>query len=53
MAYYHGVRTTESPTSLLAPAQTESGLIFAVGTAPIHLVDGGKVNEPVLSSIET
>ena len=37
MAFYHGVKTRELATSLIAPVQIESGLPVIVGTAPLHL----------------
>ena len=37
MAFYHGVKTRELPTSLVAPVQIDSGLPVIIGTAPIHL----------------
>lgn len=37
MAFYHGVKTREVPTSLIAPVQINGGLPVIVGTAPVHL----------------
>lgn len=48
MAYEHGVYTQEIPTSLVSMTETDSGLIVAVGTAPVHLSNKIKVNEPVV-----
>ena len=49
MAYKHGVYTGEVPTSLVPMTQTDSGLIVAFGTAPVHLAsDPAEVNTPVL-----
>lgn len=49
MAFFHGVKTSEVPTSLLAPNEVESAITLAVGTAPIHLASNpAKANEPVL-----
>ncbi|MBQ3647137.1 MAG: phage tail sheath family protein [Synergistaceae bacterium] len=52
MAFYHGVSTREVPTSLIPPAQMESGLPVIVGTAPIHLASDedalNNVNKPKL-----
>lgn len=49
MAYKHGVYTSEQATSLVAMTQTDSGLIVAFGTAPVHLAsDPAEVNTPVL-----
>lgn len=47
MAYYHGIKTSEIPTSLATPAEIATGITFAVGTAPVHLVDGENVNKLV------
>ena len=49
MAYYHGIKTSEVPTKILPQLDLESGLIFAVGTAPVNLATKpAKANEPVL-----
>ena len=48
MAFRHGVYKSEVPTSLVAPAQGESGLPVIVGTAPIWLGDKSNVNVPKL-----
>ena len=49
MAYKHGVYTSEQATSLVAMTQTDSGLIVAFGTAPVHLAsDPVAVNTPKL-----
>jgi len=49
MAYKHGIYTGEVPTSLVPMTQTDSGLIVAFGTAPVHLAtDPAEVNTPVL-----
>ena len=52
MAFRHGVYKQEVPTSLVSPAQTESGLPVIVGTAPIHLASDeealSNVNKPKL-----
>ena len=37
MAYKHGVYTSEQATSLVPMIETDSGLIVAFGTAPVHL----------------
>ena len=37
MGFKHGIYAVESPTALVAPAQVNSGIVFAVGTAPVHL----------------
>ena len=49
MAYKHGIYTGEVATSLVPMTQTDSGLIVAFGTAPVHLAsDPAAVNTPVL-----
>lgn len=47
MDFYHGVSTRQVDTSVSTPVTAGSGIVFAVGTAPVHTV-GGKVNEPVM-----
>lgn len=37
MAYLHGVRVKENPTSVAAPASNQSGLPVIFGTAPVNL----------------
>lgn len=49
MAYKHGVYTSEQATSLVAMTELDSGLIIAVGTAPVHLATSPvPANTPVL-----
>ncbi|MBQ7154844.1 MAG: phage tail sheath family protein [Synergistaceae bacterium] len=48
MAFRHGVYKSEVPTSLIAPAQGESGLPVIVGTAPVFMTDKSNVNQPKL-----
>lgn len=48
MTFYHGVRVSEQSTSVATPIVASSGIPFAVGTAPVHTVNG-KVNVPVLA----
>ena len=49
MAYKHGVYTAEQATGLVPMTQTDSGLIVAIGTAPLHLAsDPAGANKPVL-----
>lgn len=49
MAFFHGVKTSEVPTSLLAPVEVDSAITMAVGTAPIHLASNpAAANEPIL-----
>lgn len=40
MAYYHGIKTKETATSVSTPAEIQSGITFAVGTAPVYMGDG-------------
>jgi hypothetical protein len=47
MAFYHGVSTKQTETSVSTPVTANSGVAFIVGAAPVHTV-GGKVNEPVM-----
>ena len=39
MAFQHGVRTQEQPTSLVAPVLGTAGLQVVFGTAPVNLAD--------------
>lgn len=50
MAYFHGVRATEVPTSILPPVNTIAGLPVVWGTAPVHLTKNPEenVNKPVI-----
>lgn len=49
MAYTHGVKTSEVATSLLPPVQSDSGIPFIVGAAPINMTeDVTNVNNPKL-----
>ncbi len=50
MAFFHGVRASEVPTSIIAPVQTTAGLPVVFGTAPVHLTDdpSAYVNKPVI-----
>lgn len=49
MAYNHGVRIQEVPTSIVPPVNTQGCLPVFFGTAPVHLAKkAAKVNEPVL-----
>ena len=50
MAFFHGVRVKEVPTSILTPVNTTAGLPVVFGTAPVHLTaDPAKnVNRPVI-----
>ncbi len=40
MGYRHGVHTKTAGTSVATPVESGSGIVFAVGTAPVHMVDG-------------
>lgn len=45
--FRHGVYTREIPTALLPARTVNSAVVFAVGTAPVHLLaEKGPVNEP-------
>lgn len=44
----HGIRTMEVATSVSTPVVAGSGICFAVGTAPVHSVNG-KVNVPIMA----
>lgn len=46
--YYHGVSTRQMDTSLSTPVTADCGVPFVVGAAPVHTIDGGTVNEPVM-----
>lgn len=49
LGYKHGVYTNERATSLVPMTATDSGLIVAFGTAPVHLASApAAVNTPVL-----
>jgi len=39
MAFQHGVRVSEQPTSLLAPILGTAGLQVVFGTAPVNLAE--------------
>ena len=42
MAFFHGVKASEVPTSVIAPVATTAGLPVVFGTAPVHLSDDPK-----------
>lgn len=46
--YKHGIYTSEVPTSIVPPVSALAGLPVVIGTAPIHLAQEPKTNEPVL-----
>ena len=50
MAYFHGVRASEVPTSIIPPVNTTAGLPVVWGTAPVHLTEdpSAYVNKPVI-----
>ena len=48
MAYTHGVKISEVPTSILPPVEVSAGIPFIVGTAPVNMADVTNVNKPVL-----
>ncbi|MCL2357470.1 MAG: phage tail protein [Defluviitaleaceae bacterium] len=45
--FKHGVSARQAETSLTVPNVAGSGITFVVGTSPAHMVEGGKVQEPV------
>ena len=50
MAFFHGIKTSEIDTAVVATAQTTAGLPVVFGTAPVHLAEEPKINEPVICS---
>lgn len=46
----HGVQTGKLTTSVSTPNVASSGVIFAVGTAPVQMIEGGKINEVVMAN---
>lgn len=48
MAYNHGVKISEVPTSILPPVQVSAGIPLIVGTAPVGMTDPSNVNKPIL-----
>ena len=50
MAYFHGIRITESPTPLQVPVAVDSALPVAIGVAPVHRLENPAiaVNNPTL-----
>lgn len=48
MAFFHGIKTSEIDTAVVATAQTTAGLPVVFGTAPVHLAAEPKINEPVI-----
>ena len=51
MAFEHGVRVLEQPTSLVAPILGTAGLQVVFRTAPVNLADDpyGVTNTPVIA----
>lgn len=49
MAYTHGISVNEIPTSIIAPVESDSAIIVAVGTAPINQIEKPTINEPVIA----
>lgn len=47
--FYHGAKARQVATSVSTPVTANSGVVFAVGTAPVHTV-GGQVNMPIMAS---
>lgn len=50
MAYNHGIRIQENPTSIAPPIKNESGVPVVFGTAPVNMAadPAAAVNKPVL-----
>ena len=49
MAYKHGIYGSEQATSLVPMTETDSGLVVAFGTAPVHLAkEPADANTPIL-----
>ncbi len=46
--FYHGAKARQVATSVSTPVTANSGVVFAVGTAPVHTV-GGQVNTPIMA----
>ena len=51
MAYHHGVRILEAPTSIVAPVTGTAGLQVVFGTAPVNLAEDpyAVTNKPVIA----
>lgn len=51
MAYNHGVRVSENPTSLTAPIEGTAGLQVIIGTAPVNLAADpyAAANKPIIA----
>ena len=48
MEVTHGINTSKKTTSVSTPIVAKSGIIFAVGTAPVQM-NNGKINEVVMA----
>lgn len=48
MAYQHGARASEVPSSIVPSVTTTNGLPVVFGTAPVNLVENAPVNKPIL-----
>lgn len=48
MAYNHGVKVSEVPTSIQPPVEVSAGIPLIVGAAPINMTDTTNVNKPKL-----
>lgn len=47
--YRHGIYTSELPTSIVPPRTVDSAVVFAVGTAPVHMArNPAPANVPLL-----
>lgn len=49
MAYSCGISLYEIPTSVIAPVESDSAIIVAVGTAPVNQLETPSINEPVIA----
>lgn len=50
MAFRHGVRTSETPTSVISPVEATAGLQVVIGTAPLNLAKTNEyINKPLLA----
>lgn len=48
MAFFHGAKFSEVPTSVVSPVEVAAGIPFIVGTAPVNMTDVSNVNKPQL-----
>lgn len=49
MPYTCGIHIYEVPTSIIAPIESDSAIIVAVGTAPVNQLEKPIINEPVIA----